>query len=149
MARTGTRGSATATHNVEWVEWNDKELIASVRRSMAKRLRSVGKSIAAEMRQDLSGPAGSPPGGPPGRVDGDLIAAVGHSVRQDRRGITMAVGVLRDPVQFAKGARLAGGFVGRDRDGRVYNQAPRPWAAPVVERNSGRIVAELTQGGFE
>jgi hypothetical protein len=148
MARTGSRSSAVATHNVGFVKWNEKPMLLAVRRNIAKSLRGVVQFIRNEVRTGLSGPAGSPEGGPPGKVDGDLISSIGYRVRQDARGITATVGVQNDPVQFAKGARLAGGFVGRDRDGRYYSQGERPWLAPVFEQYEDMFLIVIAKEGI-
>jgi hypothetical protein len=110
-------------------------------------MRVALREVRDQVRVDLSGPAGSRAGGPPGKVDGDLIKAIRYSVRTKGDLVLGAVGVLKDPDQAAKGARLAGGFAGKDRNGRMYSEAPRPWLVPVVRRNSKRIVDHITRGG--
>jgi hypothetical protein len=128
-------------------QWDQRKVIRALRGEVTKGMRRAMKHVRVTVRAELSGPAGSPPGGPPGKVDGDLIRAVRHKVKVKRNTVSGFVGVLDDPVQAAKGARLAGGFAGRDRDGRLYSQQPRPWLAPVLRREADKVVEIINRGG--
>lgn len=130
------------------IDWRGKELKAETRRAVSNGLRKALRRLRDEVRKDLSGPADSPEGGPPGMVTAQLRDAVKHKVSSDAKGITAVIGVLDDTEAMAYGARLGGGFAGRDRLGRLYSQAPRPWLEPAVERNAAQIVDDVASEGW-
>lgn len=127
--------------------WDQKRVVREMRKETTKGMRRAMKHVRLVVRAELAGPSPSPEGGPPGKVEGDLIRAVRHWVKVRRNTVSGFVGVRDDPVQFAAGARLAGGFVGRDRDGRVYDQKPRPWLQPVLRREANKVVEIINRGG--
>lgn len=129
-------------------EWKDKDLKRVIRNATSKGMRRAVKMLRDEARADLSGPAGSTEGEPPGRVDSDLIKAVKHKVNRPPWGVQGVVGIIDNPEQAAKGARLAEGFAGKDSAGRTRSEGPRPWLVPVVERNADKVVSIITSEGW-
>lgn len=130
-------------------EWRDKDLKRVIRNATSKGMRRAVKMLRDEVRANLGGPAGSREGQPPGRVDGDLIRAVKHKVNRPRWGVQGVVGIIDNPEQAAKGARLAEGFAGKDSAGRTISEGPRPWLAPVVRRNGSKVVSIITSEGWD
>lgn len=131
------------------VEWDDKRFRRELRNGVTRGMRKAVRFARDEIRAELSSPGPSAPGEPPGKIDGDLIRAVRHKVNRPRWGVVGVVGVLNDPEQAAKGARLAGGFTGVDSKGRVFSQEPRPWLMGPIERNADRILDLIFSGGFD
>lgn len=129
-------------------DWNDRDLKRVIRNATSKGMRRAVKMLRDEARADLGGAPNSAPGQPPGKVDGDLVRSVKHKVKRPRWGVQGIVGIIDNPLEAAKGARLAEGFAGRDSRGRVFSQAPRPWLAPVVERNAAKVVRMITEEGW-
>lgn len=130
-------------------EWRDADLKRVIRNAASKGMRRAVKMLAEEAKAELGGPAGSRPGQPPGRVDGDLIRAVKYKVNRPRWGVQGVVGIIKDPEQAAKGARLAEGFAGKDAKGRTISEGPRPWLAPVVKRNGAKVVSMIASEGWD
>lgn len=131
------------------VEWNGKKVYGAVKTSVRK---GMGKATTHARRETVAvlrkSPSPSPEGGPPGRGTGDLAKAVKKKTKTYSDGVTGLVGILDDPEQAAVGARLAGGFVGTDRLGRTFSQAPRPWITTVVRAEAAEITRLIASGGL-
>lgn len=126
--------------------WNAAGVIEAVSKQAEDGMRKAADGLVRQVQAGLSGSSPSAEGSPPGEVTGELIRAVSSKVAGGSDGPAVLVGVVDDPEQAAKGARLAGGFVGRDALGRFYNEKPRPWLAPVVLRNKDAIVRDIAGG---
>ena len=74
----------------------------------------------------------SPPGHAPASVTGTLKARITHKI--DKATMTGQVGTN---LEYAR--RLELGFVGVDSLGRKYDQAPRPYLRPALEKNKALI----------
>lgn len=125
------------------ITWEDKQLVGLAQKAMTAGLRKAAQHGKKAIKAQLSGPAGSSPGTGPGKVSGELQRAVSYRVKQKAgRFSAMDVGVLRPnkydkkfPGEaYAKALRLARGYVGRDRTGRIYSQRPRPFVDAVLAR---------------
>ncbi len=77
-------------------------------------------------------PPPSPPGHAPAAPTGTLKARITHEI--DEATMTGRVGTN---LEYAR--RLELGFVGTDSLGRRYNQAPRPYLRPALEKNRAAI----------
>lgn len=135
------RGGATLT-------WEDKQLLKLTEKAMVAGFREAGKFARTGIRASLGGAAGSSPGQAPGKVSGDLQRAVSYKVKKKPgRFIAMDVGVLRPSrydrefpgEMYAQALRLARGYAGRDREGRAYIQAARPFVDPFINRESAHL----------
>lgn len=126
--------------------WNAEGVVAKVSKDAEAGMRKAADAIVRQVQAGLSGSSPSPEGSPPGEVTGELIRSVTAKPTSSGNGPEVLVGVVDNPEQAAKGARLAGGFVGRDALGRFYNEKPRPWLAPVVLRNKDAIVRDIAGG---
>lgn len=126
--------------------WNADRVVAMVSKRAEDGMKKAGDDLVRQVQASLSGSSPSAPGSPPGEVTGELRHSVRTKVTSTGKGPVVLVGVIDNPEQAAKGARLAGGFVGRDALGRFYNEKPRPWLAPVVLRNKDAIVRDIAGG---
>lgn len=140
--------------------WEDIEIKAAVDKAMAAGLKEAGKYAKKQMQAALSGPSGSKPGGPPGKVSGNLRKAVAaQAFRKKGKYVGVRVGIpLKSPYDskadgkafpgrmHAQAVRLAAGFAGRDRKGRIYNVRPRPFAEPVLTRNRDKLGDLVKEG---
>lgn len=132
--------------------WEDRQLLTLTQKAMAAGLKAAGVEARRDIKAMLGGAAGSAPGSTPGRVSGDLVRAVMmRSKTKAGRFVALDVGVLRPnrydrgyPGEaYAKALRLARGYTGRDRRGRVYRQAGRPFIDRWLEQNRSRIAATV------
>lgn len=76
----------------------------------------------------------SAPGEPPRKVTARLFSSISKAVVRTPREV---IGAYGTNVVYA--LRLELGFVGVDRLGRRYNQAPRPYLRPALQRNRDRV----------
>lgn len=130
------------------LSWEGKQVEALTTKAMAAGLREAGKVARKGIKAELRGKGPSPEGSPPGKVSGDLSRAISYRTKT-RRGkfLALDVGVIRPNKRdqkypgemYAKALRLARGFVGRDRKGRVYSQRGRPFVDPYVNRNRSKL----------
>lgn len=130
--------------------WQDKQLLGYVQGAMTAGLREAAKEARKGIKAELGSKGPSSEGQPPGKVSGELRKAVSYRVKT-RRGkfSAMDVGVLRPNrydrrypgESYAKALRLARGFTGRDRLGRMYRQRGRPFVDPWLRQNRQRMVA--------
>jgi len=74
----------------------------------------------------------SPPGHAPAAPTGTLKGRITHKI--DKGAM---VGKVGTNLEYAR--RLELGFVGTDKLGRKYNQAPRPYLRPALEKNKEMI----------
>jgi len=135
--------------------WESATILADVDKAMAAGLKAAGLFAKKEMQAALSGPADSPEGGPPGQVSGTLRKSItARAFKKKGKYVGVRVGVpIKSPYDskaegkpfpgrmHAQAVRLAAGFTGRDRKGRIYNQRPRPFAEPTIKRNKAKISA--------
>lgn len=80
-------------------------------------------------------PPPSPPGHPPAAPTGTLKGRITHEKpKVTPRGL---VGKVGTNLEYARRVEL--GFVGTDKIGRKYNQAPRPYLRPALHKNEAVI----------
>lgn len=135
------------------MRWDTKKIETMTAKALEAGLREAAKHGRKAIKAELGGGADSPAGGPPGKVSGALRRSVGYRVKK-RRGkyVLVDVGVLRPSPwdskapgrafpgrMHAQAVRLASGFVGRDRKGRLYQQRPRPFVEPVLRRDKKKM----------
>lgn len=126
------------------VSWESKQLVKLTQKAMTAGLRDAGKFARKGIKAELGGAGPSAEGQAPGKVSGDLRKSVGYRVKSKTgKYSAMDVGVLRPSryddgfpgEAYAKALRLARGFTGRDRAGRLYRQRGRPFVDPFLRRN--------------
>lgn len=112
-------------------------------KKLTKNMRSVAARLAAFVVESF-GPSNqggknpSRPGSPPNVGTSMLRSSITHGVDTDGKDIVGFYGVRKGPASaYAK--RLELGFVGRDSKGRNYNQQPRPFLRPALEKNRKMI----------
>jgi hypothetical protein len=120
---------------IKIAQWRSQEVEASVKDESVRRLqmalqiiRDTTKSLIN--RGNLMGVRPSLPGEPPKKVSGQLFNSI-----QTRIIVSGAkyVGTVFTNVEYA--LRLEYGFVGTDVLGRSYDQAPRPFMRPGLEKS--------------
>lgn len=138
-----------AEHAKVTLTWESKQLVTLSQKAMTAGLREAGKYARKGLKAELRGAkAQNAPAGP-GKVSGELAKTVSYRVKQ-RAGkfSAMDVGVIRPNPHdkkypgesYAKALRLARGFVGRDRLGRVYSQRGRPFVDRFLSRERSKLV---------
>jgi hypothetical protein len=80
-------------------------------------------------------PPPAPPGHPPAAPTGALRRSITHDPSEVIAG--KIVGRVGTNLEYAR--RVCLGFVGIDSLGRHYNQAPRPYLRPALEKNRSKI----------
>lgn len=86
----------------------------------------------------IPGPPHSAPGEPPRRISGVLQASIDYRVLT--KGALIRVAIFAG-TPYAR--RLEFGFIGMDRLGRLYSQAPRPYLRPALIDSREEIVGAL------
>ena len=90
--------------------------------SMLKAVQDYTQSLEGEIKARQ----GKPPA--PNVITGDYQGSWSHNATQAGETVEAVVGTNKPQAR-----RLEFGFVGPDRIGRVYHQAPRPHVAPAIE----------------
>lgn len=130
------------------LDWDDKQLVKMSQDALTAGLREAGKFARKGIKSELRGSEVPAPRGP-GKQSGDLARAVSYRVKKKAGKFSaMDVGVIRPNKydrkypgeSYAKALRLARGFVGRDRLGRVYSQRGRPFVDRFLAANEQKIV---------
>jgi hypothetical protein len=83
----------------------------------------------------------SEPGEPPKMLTGRLRDSISYAVERDGNKVVVN---LRAATNYA--ARLEFGFVGVDRLGRRYTQAPRPYMLSTISKEWQRVLYEAAKG---
>lgn len=133
--------------------WAKDGIVDDVDKAMAAGLKAAGIHGRKAIKAELAGRPDSPEGGPPGKVSGNLQKAVtSRAFRKKGKYVGVDVGVPKKSSYDNKGpgkhypgrmhaqaVRLARGFVGKDRRGRIYQQRGRPFAEPVLKREGAKM----------
>ena len=82
----------------------------------------------------------SAPGETPAVMMSDYMNSITHAVKSSTNEITGTVGT-----NMAQAKRLEFGFVGTDKKGRKYNQAPRPHLKVTYEKHREKIRKILSE----
>ena len=96
----------------------------------AKRINGSMLTAVTDYAQTLEGEIKARQGTPPAPnvITGDYQGSWSHNATQAGEIVEAVVGTNKPQAR-----RLEFGFVGPDRLGRVYHQAPRPHVAPAIE----------------
>lgn len=120
------------------IVWHGRELIAHVEDTIANRLEALGALMVADIRDDISEPAGtkppftpSAPGEPPHRRHGRLRRSITHEVQRGRVSI-LRVGTN---LKYAKFLELG-----------TRKMAARPFLRPALRR-AKRDIGRILRGG--
>lgn len=131
------------------LDWQSRQILTYAQQAMTAGLREAAKEARRGIKAELGRRGPSPEGQAPGKVSGDLRKAVGYRVKSRKgRFSAMDVGVIRPNrydrsypgESYAKALRLARGYTGRDRAGRMYHQRGRPFVDPWLRENQQRMV---------
>ncbi len=110
-------------------KWYGKEFIAIVDAEAVRILTDACIMVEKSAKASIGlVPPPSPPGHAPASVSGTLKTRITHEVN---KGTMLG----RVGAYLPYTARLELGFVGTDVLGRTYNQAPRPFLRPALEKN--------------
>lgn len=128
------------------VRWNgdaiEQQLRARLSRNMDQAtLYLKGQVQRAINRGNADGKNPSAPGEPPKKVTARLFQSIATDRRESPLEIT---GVVGTNVEYAR--RLELGFTGTDEDGRVIDQAPRPFLRPTLSAERERLVRIISRG---
>lgn len=135
------------------LDWEGRQVLSLTQKAMTAGLREAAKFARTGIKGELGTKGPSPEGSPPGKVSGELRKAVSYRVKSRAgRFSAMDVGVMRPNrydrkypgESYAKALRLARGYTGKDRLGRMYRQRGRPFVDPFVNQNKARI-AQIVQ----
>lgn len=127
--------------------WADRPVMDDVQQAMTAGMEMAGQRARSSIKAELSGPPGSAPGEPPGKLTGELQNAVDYRLfRKRHKYVGVEAGVPRQSPVYPQASRLASGFTGRDRLGRLYSQAARPFASTVLRRDSSRLGSAIKDG---
>jgi len=114
-------------------KWYGKELQLIVNAGALLALEEACNLVEKSAKESIGlVPSPSPPGHAPASVTGTLKARITHRI--DKK--TM-IGQVGTNLEYAR--RLELGFVGIDAKGRKYDQAPRPYLRPALEKNRENI----------
>jgi len=124
---------------VEMFRWNGKvvELLVTTKSKaiLEEACILVEKAAKASIGQV---PPPAPPGHPPAAPTGTLKGRITHEPpKVTPQGLVGRVGTN---LEYARRVEL--GFVGTDKLGRKYNQAPRPYLRPALEK-SKKIIKQM------
>jgi len=119
--------------------WNGKKLELLVN-ATSKQLVETACILVEKTAKASIGlvPPPSPPGHPPAAPTGTLKARITHTKpKMTPQGL---VGKVGTNLEYARRVEL--GFVGIDKIGRRYNQAPRPYLRPALHKNE-KIIKQM------
>ena len=121
-----------------------KKLQSVVAREMQPGFRDAGKVLVREVRSELKSMNATEGGGGAGPA-GTLARSV-TAYKKGIKGAGIRVGAKKGTPAAAALIRITGGFVGRDRKGRLYSQAPRPVFGPAMDRARSAVVRAVSGG---
>jgi hypothetical protein len=126
---------------LNYSRWRDASLAPHVARNMSQAM----DFLRDRVQEVVSTPGfgiPSKPGQPPHLQSGAYRKSIQALVH--RTDLNSIVGRVGSNSPYAR--RLEKGFVGRDKLGRNYNQAPRPHMAVTAKRYGAQITAILNGG---
>jgi hypothetical protein len=120
--------------------WHEEAIVKAAQGSVEARMGRAVIVVRDQVkvlinRGNATGRDPSAPGEPPKKVSGRLFKSISSLVTLEANG--NVIGLIGSDAPYA--ARLELGFVGTDRLGRVYNQAPRPAFRPALAMSLGTI----------
>lgn len=126
------------------VEWKGDDVAMTIRARLSRNMDQATLYLKGQVQRSINrgnadGKNPSAPGEPPKKVTARLFQSIATDKRESPLEITGLVGTN---VEYAR--RLELGFTGTDADGRVVDQAPRPFLRPALANNLtaiGRILA--------
>jgi len=124
-------------------KWDPQAIINAALDITEQRMNVAVTLVQADVKLSLNvgNPGGknpSAPGEPPRKVTARLFNSIfGKVIRIG----SQVLGVVGTNVVY--GRRLELGFAGKDKLGRQFNQAPRPFIRPAFARNRDRIKKAL------
>lgn len=141
MAQQLGTGKSKVRMKLNYSRWRSQKLNPRIATNMGRAMDHLRDRI-----KQMVGKAGhgkpSPAGKPPHLQSGDYQKSIKATVhRTPKKNVVGRVGT-----DSPYGRRLEFGFVGRDKLGRNYNQAPRPHFRPAVKRH-GKKVGQLVATG--
>lgn len=120
-------------------KWYQERVVQKALDAAEVRIAKACAVVQRNIKTALNRPGGrgsvvSSPGESPRKQSGRLYGSIFFSVVREQKEI---VGVIysNDP----KARRLELGFVGRDKLGRLYDQAPRPFMRPGLANSQDQI----------
>lgn len=130
--------------DVVWKSWTPGVLVAATEYDMERRIRQAQLLVQADIKRSINvgnrtGKNPSQPGQPPKKVTAQLFQSIAAPAPEKVNGEIK--GLVGTNKEYAR--RLELGFVGRDKLGRNYNQAPRPFLRNAIVRNRLEIAAIL------
>jgi len=120
--------------------WNGKKLELLVNATSKQLVETACILVEKTAKASIIGlvPPPSPPGHPPAAPTGTLKARITHTKpKMTPQGL---VGKVGTNLEYARRVEL--GFVGMDKLGRRYNQAPRPYLRPALHKNE-KIIKQM------
>ncbi|MBA7556847.1 hypothetical protein ES705_49570 [subsurface metagenome] len=117
------------------LKWKGDKLIGRVHAKSRGALKNACMLVERSTKESIGlVPSPAPPGHAPAAPTGTLKRGITHELDP-----TKLEGRVGTNLEYARRVEL--GFVGTDKLGRVYNQAPRPYLRPALHKNEKNIIA--------
>ncbi|MBA7705057.1 hypothetical protein ES703_113881 [subsurface metagenome] len=117
--------------------WRDKKLKLIVNAESKKVLKDACILVEKTAKDSIGRvPPPAPPEHPPAAPTGTLKGRITHELDP-----TKLEGRVGTNLEYARRVEL--GFVGTDKLGRIYNQAPRPYLRPALHKCEKTIKASV------